>query len=129
LARFDGVRAGVRRLILPLAVFLAAWTAPAAATDYERSVQDCRVSATEWLAVHRGSDSLIFPRDGVAAQPAIESRKKNFKQPVDRSIDDADLTVQRAAATDARFGRAVLLHAALPVNRSPYSWHSRAPPR
>src|SRR5690606_34497678 len=124
----SAIRVGARRLILLCAVFFAVSVAPAAA-DNGFSYQDCRPSATEWLAAHQSGNGVVFPREGIAAQSAIETRKRDRKPPADSSADDASPATPWMAAATALSTAPAVLHAAASTTGLAHSWYSRAPPK
>jgi hypothetical protein len=115
------------RLCLLLAVFAAAPAAQAA--GHPTGPQSETRSLFDSLSVHHGGrEGFVLPRDGIAPQPAIASRKKALKLPIDIVTDNADLPVATNPATAARFAHAidqnVYAHQAPPQ----HPWQSRAPP-
>jgi hypothetical protein len=111
-----------------LLLFLAAFATPASA-HIPLAAHDAHQTIQDSLSVHRGTgDGLVFPRDALAAQPVIETRKKNLKVPIDIADGDTALSATRTSSTDARFSPTIArrFNAFCAVPLRP--WHSRAPP-
>jgi hypothetical protein len=110
-----------------LLLFLASFATPASA-HIPLAAHDAHQTIRDSLSVHRGTgDGLVFPRDALAAQPAIETRKKNFKGPI--GIADADaLSATRTPPSDIRFSPTIARRFNAFSAVPPPPWHSRAPP-
>jgi hypothetical protein len=118
----------VWRLSLFLAVITAA-PAAQAAPNHTSGIQGAHRSAVESLSIHHGnSEGFVFPRDGVAPQPAIATRKKPQKQPIDIVGGTTALSIAPKPETQAQIfypiaGRENALR--VPAT---HPWQSRAPP-
>jgi hypothetical protein len=111
-----------------LLLFLTALATPASA-HIPLAAYDAQQASQDSLSAHRGSgDGLVFPREALAAQPVIESRKKNLKVPTDIAGGDAALSATRTTSTDARFSPTVARRFNTFRAIPPRPWHSRAPP-
>jgi hypothetical protein len=117
-----------RALHFGLLFFLTAFAIPASAHT-PVVAYDARQAIQDSLSVHRGTgDGLVFPRDALAAQPAIETRKKNFKGPIGIADGDAALSATRTPPTDIRFSPTIARRFNAFSAVPPLPWHSRAPP-
>lgn len=124
LREFSQRRAWHFGLLLFLAVFATPASAhiPLAAYDAQQTSQDS-------LSAHRGTgDGLVFPRDALAAQPVIETRKKNIKVPIDIADGDVVLSATRTTSTNVRFSPTIARRFNAFCAVPPRPWHSRAPP-
>ena len=111
-----------------LLLFLTALATPASA-HIPLAAYDAQQASQDSLSTHRGSgDGLVFPRDALAAQPAIETRKKNFKGPIGIADGDAALSATRTPPTDIRFSPTIVRRFNAFCAVPPRPWHSRAPP-
>jgi hypothetical protein len=110
-----------------LAIFAAVPAAQAAGHD--SSPQGEPRSIFKSLSVHHGgAEGFVLPRDGIAPQPAIASRKKTLRLPIDIVTDNAASPVIIDPATFVRFALAIDRSAYVHQAPPPHPWQSRAPP-
>jgi hypothetical protein len=115
-------------LSLFLAVIAAA-PAAQAAPNHTSGIQGEHQSAVESLSIHHGnSDGFVFPRDGVTPQPAIATRKKPPKQPIDIVGGKTALSIALKPETQAGFFYTTAGHTNALHVPATHPWQSRAPP-
>jgi hypothetical protein len=116
------------RLSLFLAVIAAA-PAAQAASNHTSVIQGEHQSAVESLSIHHGnSNGFVFPRDGVTPHPAIATRKKPPKQPID--IIGGKIPLSIAPKPETQTGPFYTIAGNANALRVPatHPWQSRAPP-
>jgi hypothetical protein len=108
---------------------IAAAPAAQAAPNLTSGIQGEHQSAVESLSIHHGnSDGFVFPRDGVAPLPAIATRKKPLKQPIDIVGGKAALSIAPKPEAQAQIFYTIAGHAHSSHVPTTHPWQSRAPP-
>jgi hypothetical protein len=108
---------------------LSLFLAVIAAAHHTSGIHGEHQSAVESLSIHHGnSDGFVFPRDGVTPQPAIATRKKPPKQPID--IVGGKIALSIAPKPETQAGTFYSLAGNANALRVPatHLWQSRAPP-
>lgn len=121
-------RAWAWHLCLLLFVWPASLVTPVAANIPYASLSTQK-AVYDSLSTHGGSaDGFVFPRDGITAQPAIETRKKNLKLPIHFGGGDAAISAADVPATHAIYSHAIARRINALRLPAPRPWQSRAPP-
>jgi hypothetical protein len=115
------------RLCLFLAVLLVAPAAQAA--GHSPGAQGDARGIQNILSTHHGSgEGFVFPRDGIAPQPAIATRKKAPKLPIDLVGGDVASPAGTRISGPVRYFWSDDPQVRAFDFSPPHPWQSRAPP-